>query len=106
KERRRPTDLARLPNPAGRLSLVFALAASGNAFDVRGLVLGWEEAGHDTVHADPVWGPLDGERLGQVLHARLRCAGVREAGPARPRIRPADVHDRTRRLSCHVTPAE
>src|SRR5262249_50959339 len=65
--------------------------------DVGRHVLMWEEAGHEAVDLDPVRSPLDGERLREVLHARLRRRRMGEAGAARPRVGRADVHDRARR---------
>ena len=62
--------------------------------------------GHEPVHLDAVRAPLDRERLGQVLHARLGRRGVREAGTTRPRVRRADVDDRARRAGAEVAAAE
>ena len=62
--------------------------------DVGGHVLVGHQARHQAVDLDAVGAPLDGERLGQVLHAGLRRRGVREPGPTGPGVGGTHVDDR------------
>ena len=77
-ERRGPSELLALADAQRGLARVLVVGAVEVAADVVGHVLVREEAGHEPVHLDAVRRPLDRQRLGEVLHARLGRGGVHE----------------------------
>src|SRR5947208_15323311 len=96
-ERGRPPELLTSAHAHRRLARVLVARAVEVAADVVGHVLVWEEAGNERVDLDAVRAPLDGERLGEVLHARLGRGRMPEARTPRPGVGRADVDDRPRR---------
>ena len=95
-----------MARPHGGLTIGLVIESADVAADVGGHVGMGEQAGHDRVHLDPVRAPLDGERLGQILHTGLRGRAVREAGTTRPGVRRPDVDHRPPRAREQVTPTE
>ena len=105
-EGRRPAELVRMADAMAGERAPSLLRRSGTERMACDLVFVGEEAGDQAVHADAVGAPLDGQRLGQVLDARLGGGGVGEAGAARPGVGGADVDDAAGRAGGDVAAAE